>query len=260
MTSLASEIRSSLSPFSSQVQAPRWNGRRNVADTERIASGVAGGLMLLYGLGRGTLGGIALTALGGGLVYRGATGHCPTYQALGIDTADHGPATARDFFDHGIHVEQSFTVNRSPWDLYQFWRDFENLPRFMHHLKSVKVLDSNRSHWEARGPAGTTVEWDATIINDEENALIAWRSLDGADVDNAGSVRFLPAPEGRGTEVKVVIEYIPPAGRLGAALAKIFGEAPDQQIQEDLRRFKQLMETGEIPSTEGQPRGTCSWF
>ena len=121
------------------------------------------------------------------------------------------------------------TINRTPWDLYQFWRNFENLPRFMKHLKSVKVLDEKRSHWVAKAPAGRTVEWDAEIINDEPNALIAWRSLGGADVDNAGSVRFVPGPEGRGTEVRVVIDYIPPAGRVGKWVAEALRQEPRQR-------------------------------
>jgi uncharacterized membrane protein len=112
----------------------------------------------------------------------------------------------------------------------------------------------------ARAPAGMSVEWDATIINDEPDALIAWRSLERADVDHAGSVRFVPGPQGRGTEVRVILDYIPPAGQIGKAVAKLFGEAPDQQIREDLRRFKRLMETGEIATVEGQPQGKCSWF
>jgi uncharacterized membrane protein len=127
----------------------------------------------------------------------------------------------------------------------------------MKHVESVSVLDEKRSHWVVRGPAGSTVEWDAEIINDEPNALIAWRSLDNAEVDNAGSVRFVPGPEGRGTEVRVVLDYIPPAGRVGKWVARLFGEEPSQQIHEDLRRFKRLMETGEIPTIEGQPTGNC---
>jgi uncharacterized membrane protein len=261
MTSLASDVSQSISAFSSDIQqriAPR--SRQNVHQAERWASGIVGGLLATYGLKRATPGGLLLAALGGSLVWRGVTGHCLTYQALGIDTAHRGRSRPEHFFDHGIHVEESMTINRSPWDLYQFWRDLSNLPRFMQHLKEVRVLDGNRSHWVARGPAGMSVEWDATIINEEENALIAWRSADGADVDNTGSVRFVPGPEGRGTEVKITLEYIPPAGQVGSLIAKLFGEAPEQQIREDLRRFKQLMEAGEIPTVQGQPRGTCSWF
>jgi len=125
-------------------------------------------------------------------------------------------------------------------------------------VKSVKVTDEKKSHWVVDGPAGKDVEWDAEVINDEPNTLVAWRSLAGATVDNAGSVRFVPGPEGRGTEVRVVIDYIPPAGRVGNWVAKLFGKNPASEIREDLRRFKRLMETGEVPTTEGQPRGTCS--
>jgi uncharacterized membrane protein len=120
----------------------------------------------------------------------------------------------------------------------------------MSHLKSVEVLDGRRSHWVARSPVGTKLEWDAEIINEKDSELIAWRSLEGASVDNAGSVRFIPAPAGRGTIVRVTIEYIPPAGSIGQLVAKLFGSAPAHQIREDLRRFKQFMETGEITTNE----------
>jgi uncharacterized membrane protein len=248
-------------------QQRRFNGRRdgdasvNVAQSERVISTVAGGALALAGLKMRSLPGVLLAAVGGGLVYRGATGHCHAYEALGINTAEdrYGPAAPEDYFERGIHVDVSMTVERTPWDLYQFWRNFENLPRFMEHLESVTVIDDKRSHWVAKAPAiaGGKVEWDAEVINDEPNALIAWRSLENANVDNAGSVRFVPGPEGRGTEVRVVIDYIPPGGRFGKWVAKLFGEEPSQQIREDLRRFKRLMETGEIPTTHGQPKGTC---
>jgi len=125
----------------------------------------------------------------------------------------------------------------------------------MDHLKSVTVNDNVHSHWVANAPAGTSVEWDAVIINERENKLIAWRSVEDADIGNAGSVHFTPAPGGRGTEVKVVLEYDPPAGKAGAIIARLFGEEPDQQVREDLRHFKEIMEAGEIPTTEGQPSG-----
>ena len=233
----------------------------NVGQTERTISAVAGGALALAGLSRGSLGGLALAALGGGLIYRGVTGHCPAYNAMGVNTiepdTDDG-ATPEEYFHRGIHVEQSMTIERTPWDLYSFWRNFENLSRFLHHVESVKVLDEKRSHWTVRAPAGTTVEWDAEIINDEPNSLIAWRSLANANVDNAGSVRFVPGPEGRGTEVRVVIDYIPPGGVVGKWVATLFGKNPSHQIREDLRRFKRLMETGEVPITEGQPSGSAT--
>jgi uncharacterized membrane protein len=238
----------------------QWLGspQRNVNDNERLISGAIGGALTLFGLSRRSIPGLIMAGVGGGLVYRAATGYCPAYGALGIDTRE-GQARPEDYFDRGIHVEQVFTINKTPWELYEYWRNFENLPRIMSHLESVTKTDEQRSHWVATAPAiaGGRVEWDAEIINDEPNALIAWRSLPGADVDNAGSVRFVPGPEGRGTEVKVVIDYIPPAGVVGKWIAKLFGEEPEQQIREDLRKFKQFMETGEVPTTEGQSRGTC---
>ena len=235
----------------------------NVGRTERTISAVAGGALALAGLRMRSLPGLLMAALGGGLAYRGVTGHCHAYRALGVNTADEddarpGPASPEEYFERGIHVEQSMTVERTPWDLYSFWRNFENLAQFLHHVESVKVLDEKRSHWVVRAPAGTTVEWDAEIINDEPNSLIAWRSLENANVDNAGSVRFVPGPEGRGTEVRVVIDYIPPGGRVGKWVATLFGKNPSHQIREDLRRFKRLMETGEIPTVEGQPTGSCA--
>ena len=148
-------------------------------------------------------------------------------------------------------VRKSLIINRPPEELYQFWRDFENLPRFMQHLESVRVTGEGRSHWVAKAPAGTTVEWDAEITEDRPNELIAWRSLEGADVENAGSVRFEPAPGNRGTIVRVEIEYNPPGGALGAAVAWLFGEEPGQQAQDALRCFKQVMETGEVVLSEG---------
>ncbi len=154
-----------------------------------------------------------------------------------------------------IHVRKSITVNRSPEELYRFWHDFQNFPRFMRHLESVEITGEKRSHWVAKGPAGTRVEWDAEIISDHPNEVIAWRSLEGADVDNAGSVRFERAPGGRGTIVKVEFQYRPPAGKVGATVARLFGQAPEKQVKLELLHFKQLIETGEIARTEGQPAG-----
>jgi len=156
---------------------------------------------------------------------------------------------------HAIRVRKTVTINRSPEELYRFWRQFDNLPQFMAHLESVQSLEGNRSHWVAKGPAGTSVEWDAELINDKPGELIAWRSLENSQVDHAGSVRFERATGNRGTVVKVDLQYAPPAGVIGASIAKLFGESPDKQIEVDLLRFKQLIETGEIARTEGQPAG-----
>ncbi len=146
----------------------------------------------------------------------------------------------------GVRVRRDITIAKPPEEVYRFWRNFENLPRFMEHLESVQILDERRSHWRAKAPAGAGVEWDAEIIEDRPNELIVWRSLDGADVPNTGSVRFVPAPGGRGTEVNVELRYDPPGGKLGATVAKLFGEEPGQQVDGDLRRLKQVLETGEV--------------
>lgn len=230
----------------------------NVGPIERVLVGIGGGLLAFNAVRRPSLPNLLLAVVGGGLLYRSARGYCPMYQALGINRAHSGFARPEDFFDHGIHVEASVTVHKPANELFRFWRNFENLPRFMRHLESVACMSEHTSHWTAKAPAGSNVEWNAQIINEEENRLIAWRSLEGADVDNAGSVRFIPLPDGRGTEVRVVLDYIPPAGSIGYAVAKLFGEEPQQQISEDLSRFKQIAEAGEIATTEGQPTGRCS--
>lgn len=148
-------------------------------------------------------------------------------------------------------MRKSLIIDRTPEELYQFWRNFENLPNFMRHLESVRVTGEGRSHWVAKAPAGSSVEWDAEITEDRPNELIAWRSLEGADVDNSGSVHFVRAPGNRGTIVRVEINYNPPGGAIGAAIAKLFGEEPGQQAQESLRNLKQVMETGELVLSEG---------
>lgn len=240
----------------SENTARAKEGDKNVGEIERYASAIGGGALALYGLSRGSLAGVTLALVGGALVYRGVTGHCNVYEAMDVNTASDDKGSAASVAgNRGIKVEKTVTINRSPEELFKFWRNFENLPRFMDHLESVRTTGDKRSHWVAKAPAGTTVEWDAEVINEKPNELIAWRSLEGADVDNAGSVRFERATGGRGTTVRVTLEYDPPGGVIGAAIAKLFGEAPDQQIQEDLRRLKQVMETGVQATTEGQSSG-----
>ncbi|MCU1227869.1 MAG: cyclase/dehydrase [Acidobacteria bacterium] len=220
----------------------------NVSNPERWLSVVAGAAIATYGLTRRNISGIVLAAVGSGLVWRGASGHCSVYESLGISTASDGSATNDDHvsvpYGRGIRVEETVTIDAPADRLFAFWRNFENLPRFMEHLKSVTVIDDKRSHWVAKGPAGSDAEWDAVIINEVPNELIGWRSVDGSQVDNAGSVHFSSAANGRGTIVKVVLRYDPPAGKVGAAIAKLFGEDPAHQVTEELRTFKQLMETG----------------
>lgn len=154
-----------------------------------------------------------------------------------------------------IHVTRTITVGRPAEELYRYWRNFENLPRFMWYLESVRVIDDRRSHWETKAPLGGKMEWDAEIIEDKSGERIAWRSLEGADVPNRGFVSFERAPGGRGTVVRVGLEYEPPGGAIGATLAKLFGREPGQMVQEDLRRFKELMEVGEIVQSDATARG-----
>lgn len=229
------------------------DGATNVGKIERIASAVGGGALIGYAFKNQSRSGILLGLLGAGLLYRGASGQCEAYRALGINTASDsstGDEVARD-----IHIEKSITIGSSPRELYGFWRNFENLPRFMEDLVSVRQLDDNRSHWVAKGPAGANVEWDAEIYNEKEGELIAWRSLPGADITNAGSVRFEEAPGGRGTYLRVILNYNPPGGKAAALFAKLLRQEPGQLVENNLRRLKQLIEAGEIPTVEGQPSG-----
>ncbi len=238
-----------------QPRSPQQLPPANVGETERWASLLGGGVLALYGLTRGSLVGLGLAALGGSLLYRGATGHSPLYSALGVNTAEPRPDQTSIRAGRGVKLESSLTINRSPEELYRFWRNLENLPRFMHNLESVRSAGGNRSHWVARGPIGSRVEWDAEILTDRPNETIGWRSLPGSLVATAGSVHFTPAPGDRGTEVKVSLKYDPPGGKVGAAVAFLLGKSPEVEVREDLRRFKRLIETGEVPTTAGQPSG-----
>jgi uncharacterized membrane protein len=166
-------------------------------------------------------------------------------QQLSADGNGEGTSERRS-----IPVNKSIIVNAPPEEVYQFWRDFENLPRFMRYLESVTVTGENRSHWVAKAPGGS-VEWDAEMIEDRPNQLIAWRSLEGSEVETSGTVRFEQATGGRGTVVHVQLNYNPPGGAVGALVAKLLGEDPDGQMQVDLRRFKQVMEVGEVVVSDG---------
>jgi uncharacterized membrane protein len=155
-----------------------------------------------------------------------------------------------------VEVSAATTVNKPPAEVYRYWRDLEHLPTFMAHVRSVRTLDGGtRSHWVAEAPGRRTVEWDAEVVEDRPGRLIRWRSEPGADIANTGSVEFTPAPGGRGTEVRVRLAYAQPGGRVGKAVAKLLGEAPDQQIRDDLSRFKQVLETGQVVRSEGSPEG-----
>jgi uncharacterized membrane protein len=240
-------------------QLERRRRYQNVGTTERAVSLVSGAILAGLGVRRRDTMGWVMAGLGGALIYRGASGNCPAYSALGVDTA-FDETRPEDFARRGTHVVQAFLINKPASELYAFWRDFSNLPSIMPHLESVTVQNDSRSHWITRAPrlAGGRVEWDAEITRDEPNAAIAWRSLPGSDVPNMGSVEFSDAPADRGTLMRVVIDYRAPAGQLGRLYARVVGEGPERQIREGLRAFKRVMETGEVPTIDGQPRGTCA--
>lgn len=209
---------------------------------------LGGGALLLSGIGwglwrrtwRDAALAAGLAAGGGLLLYRGTQGRTGSVR------------------EHDGVIAKSVTIQRSADELYRFWKDLENLPRFMKHLKRVRRLDARRSHWTTSAPLGRSIEWDAELIEDLENRRLTWRSLPGSMVDHRGSVEFRDAPGERGTEVHVKLEYHRPGGKLAELLTMMFFESPEQQVREDLRRFKTLLETGELPTTEGQPSGRRS--
>jgi uncharacterized membrane protein len=220
----------------------------NLHDLERWASLAAAGAVMAYGFSRRTAPGVALAVAATPLVYRGLSGRWPFEDGYADDTR-HALSGSR-----GIHVRESVRIERRVDEIYTFWRQLENLPRVLTHLEHVNEFADGRSHWMARGPADLGVEWDAEIINEIDNKLIAWRSLPHSDVVTAGSVNFRPVRGGRATELSVHLQYEPPAGRAGAFFARIFGREPSQTIREDLRRLKQVMEAGEIPrASTGDP-------
>jgi uncharacterized membrane protein len=218
----------------------------NVGSTERWLSALAGTALVTYGLERRSRASAAEAVIGGVLFYRGLTGRCPLYQALGTTTA-RSPATAIPA-GRGTKIQKSITVRRRPEDVYNFWRHFENLPSFMQNLQEVQTR-GDRSHWAARGPLGTIVEWDAEILVERPFEAISWKSLPGGDIDCAGSVHFRDLGAERGTEVNVVLKYNPPAGKMGASVAALLGDDPDQMIADDLCRFKKLMDSAEMATS-----------
>lgn len=236
------------------------SGHVNVAPNERIASALIGvtlGWLAFTKNDSDSMGMRApLAAVASFLLYRSVTGNCPMYTALrtGTGSTSDSPVAVIPH-GQGIRVEKAITIQKSATELYDFWRNFENLPRFMKHLEAVTVMDDKHSTWRAKAPLGQHVSWNAELIVDEPGTRLAWRSVEPMDIPNAGTVRFKELPSDRGTTVEVTLEYNPPAGMLGALVAKLFGEEPGIQVEDDLRRFKQLMETGEISTNEGQSHG-----
>lgn len=233
--------------YTKQEMAQMSQGER--LQRERQIMFLGGSLFLLYAARQRSWLGMASAALVMGMLYRGVTGR----PLLG-DGANGGTAVS----NHNIQVKQTLTVNTTPEEAYAFWRNLENLPHFMEHLESVQMMGDGRSHWVVNAPAGVTLEWDAEIVEDQPNKLIRWQTLPSATVQHAGRVEFAPAPAGRGTEVTAAFRYDPPGGVVGEAFAHLSNAITSQQIREELRRFKAVLETGERPTIEGQPSGRAS--
>ena len=212
----------------------------------RWATALGGGALVLYAMRQRSWTSPFVAAAGTVLVYRSTTGQYPAQELLERVT---------NTADSGIHVHKAVTIQRSPDDVYDFWRRLENLPRFMHHLHEVEDLGEGRSRWHARLPASMPVSWEAIIVGDEPGRLLQWETAPDATVQHHGQVRFLDAGGDRGTELHVDMRYRPPLGVAGAAVAQLFNTITEQQIKEDIRRCKHILEAGEIPTTDGQPSG-----
>lgn len=241
-------IMSNQEPMSSALPPATGSTHINVGVSERVVSALGGAALAVWGL-RSINSGSGITMLLGGtyLLVRGLSGYCPMNEMLGRNTAEMPRNTS------AMEARTTFTINKPRSEVYRYWRTLENLPNFMQHLESVKELDDRRSKWSARIPGAdkvagnlATVSWEAEIIEDKKDELIAWSSLPASTIDNAGEVHFRDARDNRGTEIEACISYRLPAGDLGSMAAKLFNPAIERMIQTDLRNFKMLMETGQI--------------
>ncbi len=239
-----------------QLYDPPQRSSINVGQDERNLSLVGGAGLLYLGLMRHIPLRLPALLAGIALLYRGMTGNSPIYRLLDIDTAVRtNPQAVSVPHQQGIHVTRAVTINRPVEDLYNFWHDPANYPQVMGYIDSVQVTGNNRAHWTVKAPGGMTFEFDGEIYTDTPNEVISWRSLPESQIQNAGSVRFNPAPDGRGTEVHLTVDFVPPGGLIGQRLLKLFGDVPNQYITQYLREFKQMMETGEKATTQGQTSG-----
>jgi uncharacterized membrane protein len=246
----------------SAVRNALAGGEVNVGKLERFASMFGGGFLAGAGIKRGGVGGAVMGLAGAILLHRGATGHCHVYGALGVDTTSgdtppaHQPSVVRtDSEAGGVRVEASITINRMAEELYAYWRDFSHAPSFMDRIISVRVLDERQSHWTAEGPRGRTWEWTSEVTEEVPGRRIAWRTLPGSDLPNTGSVEFTPGRLGE-TSVRHTLQFDPPGGVVGQAIASAFHQVPEKMVQDDLRRFKTLMEAGMAVSSDGPGDGT----
>jgi len=220
----------------------------NIHTLERVASAIGGGLLAVAGVRKRSIAGGAMVIAGSELLRRAVTGRSFLYQVLGTRTAGtgQGAATTSVPYELGTRVESAIRINRPRQEVYWFWRDLSNLPRFMKHVKSVETTGPGRTHWVASGPAGRCVEWNAEMINEVDGERIGWRSVEGSQVDHAGSVQFRDTPDG-GTDVSVRLQYNPPAGAVGTMIAQLFRADPQDEIHADLMRLKDHLEHRKVP-------------
>jgi uncharacterized membrane protein len=218
-------------------------GRRgrpvNVGNTERMMSAIAGGALAMYGLRRGSLGGLLIAGIGAALGYRGLTGNCQLYEKLGIDAG----GARRNVGNLGVKIDKEIVVNATPDRLYAIWRNFQNLPKILSQIERVEILSPTRSRWTLKAPV--TISWEAELINDKLNELIAWRTVGSQSVDHAGSVMFQPIGAGS-TRVDVSLQYDPPGGQIGHAVASLFAEDAGSKVEQDLINFKRAVEEGRL--------------
>ena len=214
--------------------------RINVGETERIVSAVAGGALVVFGLTRLSFGGVLLAAVGAALSYRGITGHSVLYDRLAIEAG----GARRSVGNLGVKVDESIVVNAPTQRVYEIWRKLENLPRLLSHVDDVEPVGGTRSRWTVKGPAGLPITWDADLINDKPGEIIAWRTIASPLVEHAGSVTFEPV--GEATRVRVSLQYDPPGGRFGHAVASLVSADAGRQIAQDLANFKRALEEGRL--------------
>ncbi len=233
---------------------PTYSSSASLTNANNLIAIGAGAALLTYGALRRTPAAAWFMAASVPFLYRGIAGQWP--DAFHSLTENGGDTKAALGGERGVRVREAVRLELPVHEVYAFWRRLENLPRFMRYLDSVRQDAADRTHWVAKGPGGVRVEWDAELINEIENQLIAWRSLPGSDVTTAGSVNFDSVRGGRETQVTVNLQYAPPAGKAGAWVATLFGREPSQTIREDLRRLKQILEAGEIPLATPATRET----
>lgn len=232
-------------PQMSNASCPFDSNLVNVGDSERLVSVIVGSALTCFGLARRRWDGLLAAGIGAGLIYRGMTGNCQMFRLLGIDSTgcDRDDCSTSVPAQTGVKVERTMIIHRPVAEIFEFWQKLDRLPKVFQHLKSVEVDEKGRSHWVARGPLDTEVSWDAVVINQKTNELIAWRSIPHGDVETAGSVHFRPLDNQRDTSLTISMKYNPPGGIIGDTVASWFGNDLEQILSDDLERFRIMMES-----------------